>query len=68
VARESVPIPRIDTRIAGPEVDFAWPGLVVEIDGPGHARPRTRAQDRERDAILKAAGHRVMRIARDGLG
>jgi predicted transcriptional regulator of viral defense system len=28
-----LPQPLVNTRIAGIEVDFAWPGLVVELDG-----------------------------------
>jgi len=51
-----------NTRIAGIEVDFAWPGLVVELDGPGHRRPRTQRQDAQRDAILEAAGYKVLRL------
>jgi hypothetical protein len=30
----ALPQPLVNTRIAGIEVDFAWPGLVVELDGP----------------------------------
>ena len=41
--------------VNGFEVDFAWPGLCVEIDGAGHGRPRTKADDRIRDAALRAA-------------
>jgi very-short-patch-repair endonuclease len=46
------------------EVDFYWPdrNLVVEIDGPGHERPRTRNEDAARDAALNAAGIKVVRI------
>jgi hypothetical protein len=59
---EGLPKPKINTRVAGFEVDFAWPGLVVEVDGPGHKRPRTRREDRIRDAALKRAGNFVMRL------
>ena len=62
-----LPQPLVNTRIAGIEVDFAWPGLIVEIDGPGHTRPRTKQEDAERDAILKAAGYEVVRLTRDDL-
>jgi hypothetical protein len=53
--------PLVNTKI---EVDFYWPeqNLVVEIDGPGHERPRTRTEDAARDAALKAAGLTVVRI------
>ena len=46
------------------EVDFYWPdqNLVVEIDGPGHDRPRSQNEDAARDAALQAAGLRVVRI------
>ena len=36
--------------------------LIVEVDGPGHTRPRTRREDARRDARLRAAGHRIVRI------
>jgi very-short-patch-repair endonuclease len=57
-----LPQPLVNTKIEGIEVDFAWPGLVVEIDGPGHRRPRTRREDAARDTRLKAAGYEVIRI------
>jgi predicted transcriptional regulator of viral defense system len=58
------PEPLINTKLHGLEVDLHWPEhkLVVEIDGPGHARPRSRREDAERDARLKAAGIHVVRI------
>ena len=62
-----LPQPLVNTRIAGIEVDFAWPALVVELDGPGHTRPRTKQEDAQRDAILKAAGYTVRRLTRDDL-
>lgn len=53
-----------DTRVEGLEVDFCWPALKLcaETGGSGHARPRTRREDAERDARLNAAGYRVVRI------
>jgi very-short-patch-repair endonuclease len=56
--------PRVNTHVEGVEVDFYWPdqNLVVEIDGPGHERPRTRAEDARRDARLKSAGIEVVRL------
>jgi predicted transcriptional regulator of viral defense system len=56
--------PKVNTKLNGIEVDFHWPdqGLVVEIDGPGHERPRTRQEDAQRDERLKAAGTTVVRI------
>ncbi len=44
------------------EVDFAYDDLVIEIDGPGHDRPRTRREDAARDARLREAGYEVIRI------
>jgi very-short-patch-repair endonuclease len=54
----------VNEKVAGIEVDFYWPGedLVVEIDGPGHERPRTKAEDAARDRVLEAAGLTVVRI------
>jgi Transcriptional regulator, AbiEi antitoxin/Protein of unknown function (DUF559) len=57
-----LPQPLVNTKIASIEVDFAWPGLVVELDGPGHQRPRARQEDARRDVILKAAGYEVIRL------
>lgn len=47
------------------EVDFRWSTLCVEVDGGGHARARTRREDRARDAALRAAGYTIA-AARDG--
>jgi hypothetical protein len=63
----NLPPPAINVQIAGFEVDFAWPGRVIEIDGPGHARARTHAEDRRRDAALREAGYEVTRITADQL-
>ena len=57
-----LPQPLVNARIAGLEVDFAWDQIVVEIDGPGHRRPRTQREDRERDERLNAAGYEVIRL------
>ena len=62
-----LPEPRQNVDVHGFEVDFAWPGLCVEIDGEGHERPRTKADDRIRDAALKARGITVLRITEDDL-
>jgi predicted transcriptional regulator of viral defense system len=58
------PEPRVNTKVHGIEVDLYWPdqALAIEIDGPGHARPRTRAEDERRDEALKRAGLTVVRI------
>ena len=51
------------------EVDFHWPDLklCVEIDGPGHTRPRTKREDERRDAALRDAGHEVLRVTEGDL-
>ncbi len=56
--------PRVNERVEGIEVDFYWPdqNLVVEIDGSGHERPRTMAEDARRDQALQRAGLTVVRI------
>jgi very-short-patch-repair endonuclease len=58
------PEPRVNTHVNGIEVDLYWPeqALAIEIDGPGHARPRTRADDERRDEALERAGLTVVRI------
>ena len=49
-----LPKPLVNTHVLGIEVDCHWPDhkLVAEIDGPGHARPRTQREDRAVDAAL----------------
>jgi very-short-patch-repair endonuclease len=58
------PQPRVNTKVHGIEVDMYWPdqNLVVEIDGPGHKRPRTRTEDEQRDRQLQENGIEVVRI------
>lgn len=55
---------RVTTRARTLEVDFVWlpHRLCVEVDGPGHDRPRVRASDAVRDELLRDAGYRVMRV------
>jgi very-short-patch-repair endonuclease len=60
-----LPEPRMNTIVNGFEVDAYWPGLCVEIDGPNHRRPRTKTDDRIRDAALQAAGYAVLRFTED---
>ncbi len=62
-----LPAPRSNIEVNGFEVDFYWPGLCVEIDGPPHSRPRSRVDDRIRDAALRAAGYTVLRFTEDDL-
>jgi hypothetical protein len=64
LARNGIPKPIANTHVLGHRVDCVWPDLklVVEVDGPGHRRPRTRRQDEQRDRELEAAGYRVLRF------
>jgi very-short-patch-repair endonuclease len=62
-----LPRPRVNSIVAGLEVDllFAAQRLVVEGDGWAYHRSRAafeRDRDRERDAALALAGHRVLRF------
>lgn len=60
-----LPRPLVNTTVAGLEVDFFWPGLglVVEVDGfRFHGTRAAFERDRERDAVLTAAGLRVLRF------
>jgi very-short-patch-repair endonuclease len=53
----------VQTRHRTYEVDFRWGDLCVEIDGPGHRRPRTKKDDAARDHALSEAGLRVVRLS-----
>jgi very-short-patch-repair endonuclease len=69
---ESVRLPRpsVNTRVMGIEVDFVWPAsmLIVEIDGTAYHSTKGRVvSDRRRDAILAAAGYRILRFAANQL-
>jgi very-short-patch-repair endonuclease len=57
--------PDANATVAGIEVDFVWrpERLVVEIDGHAfHSSDQRFENDRRRDAVLVAAGLRVMRV------
>jgi very-short-patch-repair endonuclease len=59
-----LPPPEVNARLAGHEVDFAWPArrLIVEVDGYAfHATRRAVEHDRRREADLDAAGFEVLR-------
>lgn len=61
----NLPRPQTNALVEGYEVDAYWPehNLVVELDGFAfHSTRRAFDTDRERDRILQAAGHRVVRI------
>jgi len=60
-----LPLPRMNTRRAGWEVDAVWDAqrLVVEIDGRKFHSPATKFErDRRKDGELMLAGYRVLRI------
>ncbi len=65
VLAAGLPRPRVNSRVAGLEVDFFWPQwrLVVELDGRAyHSDPRSFERDRVRDARLQRARCRVLRV------
>jgi very-short-patch-repair endonuclease len=59
--------PEVNVKLAAvsdtARFDLVWRDrkLVVEVDGPGHARARTKAADRDRDRRLMEAGFSVVR-------
>jgi very-short-patch-repair endonuclease len=60
-----LPMPRLNVRVAGWEVDAVWDRqrLVVEVDGYRYHRTRAKFErDRRKDAQLLVAGYRVLRI------
>src|SRR5262249_14748825 len=64
----NLPAPLVNAGVQTPhrriEVDLLWPEqrLVIEVDGPGHDRPRTQREDGERDRLLNEAGYRIRRV------
>lgn len=65
VSAARLPAPDVNVRALGFEVDFLWRSahVVVETDGfAPHRSRRSFERDRERDAVLTAAGYRVMRV------
>jgi very-short-patch-repair endonuclease len=60
--RHHLPQPEINAIVAGYEVDAYWPTsrLIAELDGEDYHQDFEA--DREKDADLLAAGHRVVRI------
>ena len=60
-----LPVPRMNARVAGWEVDAFWPAhdLVVEVDGYDyHSTRQAFERDRRKDAALIVAGYRVVRV------
>lgn len=65
IRRARLRAPETNTLVAGYEVDFYWRSerLVVEVDGKAfHSSADSFERDRRRDAVLMAAGNRVMRV------
>ncbi len=65
LATAQLPMPEVNARLLGFEVDFLWRAqrLVVEFDGRQfHAHPAAFERDRRRDQVLLAAGYRVLRV------
>ncbi len=63
--RADLPMPVINSKAEGHEVDLLWPEqrLIVEFDGFAYHSDRSAfEQDRLRDQRLVAAGYRVIRI------
>ncbi len=59
VRQARLPAPRVNSRVAGYEVDFFWPEqrLVVEIDGYRyHSTRRAFEHDRRKEADLQRPG------------
>lgn len=60
-----LPLPLVNHRLLGMEVDFHWPELrlVLEVDGfEFHGGLEAFHRDRERDSALALAGHQVLRF------
>jgi hypothetical protein len=64
-ADRGYPIPRVNIRLHGKEVDFYWPKqrLVLEMDGGSfHSDPIQKTIDLEKQRYLESRGETVMRI------
>lgn len=60
-----LPLPRLNVRVLGYEVDFYYPDerLVIEVDGRAyHSGDPAFERDHERDNTLTAAGYEVIRL------
>jgi very-short-patch-repair endonuclease len=60
-----VPMPLVNHRVGGYEVDFVWPRIrfVLEVDGlEFHGGAHAFHRDRERDRALVQAGYQVLRL------
>ncbi len=62
---QKLPMPMVNVKVHGWEVDFSWPdvGLIVELDGGAfHAGPISRARDQAKTSSLESRGLTVQRI------
>jgi hypothetical protein len=64
-AKHRVPIPLVNTLVAGEEADFCWPERrwILELDGPQWHR--FKEEDARKTAAWVAAGHTVRRLSTD---
>lgn len=65
IRQAELPPPRVNRRLHGFQIDFYWPQhkVAVEIDGfRFHSSRRAFEHDRRKDAMLQAAGIRVLRF------
>jgi predicted transcriptional regulator of viral defense system len=68
--RFGLPVPEVNARVAGWDVDFYWPdhALAVEVDPPGnHHTPAQIDRDRRKDLALRAQQLVVHRYSREQL-
>ncbi len=64
--KAGLPLPTINARVEGYEVDALWRSarLIVELDSWDFHRTRAAFErDRARDAVLQVAGYRVLRVS-----
>lgn len=67
---ENLPLPEINVKVAGWEVDALWPAhsLTVELDGYGnHHTPAQLRRDRRKEMALRQAGLTPVRYSEDQL-
>jgi predicted transcriptional regulator of viral defense system len=67
---ERIPVPEINTKVKGWEVDAYWPQvkLVVELDGYGnHHTPAQLKRDRRKEMALRSISITVIRYSGDQL-
>ena len=68
--REGIPVPEINTKVAGWETDALWPAakLAVELDGYGnHHTPAQLRRDRRKEMALRTAGLTLLRYSEEQL-